>query len=153
MTIIDFMRQKLSEYPKIQEFLAGEELHIDFTDPDATSYGLSSSGDALIKEDVLGNQHRRHNFVLYAVNQSFTDYCRLANSNFLLELAYWLERLPEEDGIQVDIGEEKILSGKFLKATTANAMAMQPMGATVNDGVLYQIQIYVNYEIGMEEIL
>ncbi len=150
MTIIDFMRKKLSEYPKIQEFLAGEELHIDFTDPDATSYGLSSSGDTLVKEDLLGNQQRRHNFVLYAVNQSFTDYCRLANSNFLLELGYWLERLPEEDGIYVDTGDE-ILTGRFMKATTANAMAMQPMGATVNDGVLYQIQIYANYEIKMEE--
>ena len=150
MTIIDFMRKKLSEYPKIQEFLAGEELHIDFTDPDATSYGLSSSGDTLVKEDLLGNQQRRHNFVLYAVNQSFTDYCRLANSNFLLELGYWLERLPEEDGSYVDTGDE-ILTGRFIKATTANAMAMQPMGATVNDGVLYQIQIYANYEIKMEE--
>lgn len=152
MTIIDFMRQKLSEYPKIQEFLSGEELHIDFTDPDATSYGLSSAGDTLIREDVLGNQQRRHSFVLYAVNQSFTDYCRLANSNFLLELGYWLERLTEEDGIQVDIGDE-ILTGRFLKATTANAMAMQPMGATVNDGVLYQIQIYANYKIEMEDFL
>lgn len=150
MTIIDFMRQKLSEYPKIQEFLLGEELHIDFTDGDATSYGLSSAGDSLLKEDVLGNQQRRHSFVLYAVCQSFTDYCRVANSNFLLELAYWLERLPEEDGIEVNIGDE-VLPGRFLKATTANAMAMQPMGATVNDGVLYQIQIYANYEIRMEE--
>lgn len=150
MTIIDFMRQKLSEYPKIQEFLLGEELHVDFTDSDATSYGLSSAGDTLLKEDVLGKQQRRHSFVLYAVCQSFTDYCRVANSNFLLELAYWLERLPEEDGIEVNIGDE-VLSGRFLKATTANAMAMQPMGATVNDGVLYQIQIYTNYEIRMEE--
>ncbi|WP_394526566.1 hypothetical protein [Lacrimispora sp. JR3] len=150
MTIIDFMRQKLSEYPKIQEFLLGEELHIDFTDGDATSYGLSSAGDTLLKEDVLGNQQRRHSFVLYAVCQSFTDYCRVANSNFLLELAYWLERLPEEDGIEVNIGDE-VLPGRFLKATTANAMAMQPMGTTVNDGVLYQIQIYANYEIRMEE--
>ena len=150
MTIIDFMRQKLSEYPKIQEFLLGEELHIDFTDGNATSYGLSSSGDSLLKEDVLGNQQRRHSFVLYAVCQSFTDYCRVANSNFLLELAYWLERLPEEDVLEVNIGDE-VLPGRFLKATTANAMAMQPMGATVNDGVLYQIQIYANYEIRMEE--
>lgn len=150
MTIIDFMRQKLSEYPKIQEFLLGEELHIDFTDPDATSYGLSSAGDTLLKEDILGNQQRRHNFTLYAVNQSFTDYCRLANSNFLLELGYWLERLPEEEGIEVNIGDE-VLIGRFLKATTANAMAMQPMGATVNDGVLYQIQIYANYKIEAED--
>ncbi|WP_313584474.1 hypothetical protein [Lacrimispora sp.] len=150
MTIIDFMRKKLSEYPKIQEFLAGEELHIDFTDPDATSYGLSSAGDTLVKGDILGNQQRRHSFLLFAVCQSFTDYCRLANSNFLLELAYWLEMLPEEDGIHAEI-DGKTLNVNFLKATTANAMAMQPMGATVNDGILYQIQIYAYYEIEMEE--
>ena len=86
MTIIDFMRQKLTEYPKISEFLAGDDIHIDFTEPDPMCYGLSSTGDSLVKEDLLGNQTRRHNFSMYAVGQSFTDYNRLANSNFLLEL-------------------------------------------------------------------
>ena len=85
MTIIEYIRQKLTEYPKISEFLAGDDIHIDFTEPDPVNYGLSSSGDALVKEDILGNQIRRHNFVMYAVGQSFTDYNRLANSNFLLE--------------------------------------------------------------------
>ena len=75
------------------------------------------------RRDLLGNQIRQHNFVMYAVGQSFTDYNRLANSNFLLELAYWLERLPEEGGIsgRWRIGE---FLGKFMKATTANAMSM-----------------------------
>ena len=74
---------------------------------------------SLVKEDILGNQIRRHNFVMYAVGQSFTDYNRLANSNFLLELAYWLEQLPEESGIEVNVGDE-VKQAKFLKATTAN---------------------------------
>ena len=43
------------------------------------------------------------------------------------------------------------LTGKFLKATTANAMAMQPMTEDINDGVLYQIQIYAQYRIESEE--
>ena len=73
MTIIDYMRKKLTEYPKISEFLAGDDIHIDFTDPDPVNYGLSSTGDSLIKEDILGNQIRQHNFTLYAVGQSFTD--------------------------------------------------------------------------------
>ena len=34
MTIIEYMRQKLTEYPKISEFLAGDDIHIDFTEPD-----------------------------------------------------------------------------------------------------------------------
>lgn len=150
MTIIDFMRQKLTEYPKISEFLVGGDIHIDFTDPDPVNYGLSSTGDSLLKEDLLGNQTRQHNFVMYAVGQSFTDYNRLANSNFLLELAYWLERLPEEDGLSVIVDEQE-LTGKFLKATTANAMNMGLMGENINEGVMYQLQIYAQYKIESEE--
>lgn len=150
MTIIEYMRQKLTDYPKISEFLAGDDIHIDFTDPAPVNYGLSSTGDSLLKEDLLGNQTRQHNFVLYAVGQSFTDYNRLANSNFLLELAYWLERLPEEDGITAAAGEQE-LKGRFLKATTANAMSMGLMGETIDQGVMYQIQIYAQYKIESEE--
>lgn len=150
MTIIDFMRQKLTEYPKISEFLAGGDIHIDFTEPDPVNYGLSSNGDSLIKEDLLGNQTRQHNFAMYAVGQSFTDYNRLTNSNFLLELGYYLEHLPEENGITVKVGDKE-LTGKFLKATTANAMNMGLMGETINEGVMYQIQIYARYFVESEE--
>ena len=150
MTIIDFMRQKLTEYPKISEFLTDSDIHVDFTEPDS-SYGLSSNGDSLVKEDMLGNQTRRHNFSMYAVAPSFTDYCRLANSNFLLELGYWLEQLPEEGGLIANIGGRE-MEARFLKATTSNEMAMQPMGETVNDGILYQIQIQVTYKIESEDL-
>lgn len=151
MTIIDFMRQKLTEYSKISEFLGSDDIHIDFTEPDPGNYGLSSAGDQLIREDVLGNQLRQHNFALYAVGQSFTDYNRLANSNFLLELGYYLERLPEQDGVTVLVGNKK-LTGTFAKATTANAMSMGLMGETINDGVMYQIQIQAQYRVESEEI-
>ena len=150
MTIIDFMREKLTEYPKISEFLVSDDIHIDFTEPAAVNYGLSSSGDSLLKEDILGNQIRQHNFVMYAVGQSFTDYNRIANSNFLLELAYWLERLPEQDGLAVSV-DGKEVTGTFMKATTANGMSMGWMGETVNDGCMYQIQIYAQYKIESEE--
>lgn len=150
MTIIDFMRKKLTEYPKISEFLAGDDIHIDFTEPNPVNYGLSSNGDKLLNEDLLGKQIRQHNFVMYAVRQSFTDYNRLANSNFLLELAYWLESLPEEEGITATIeGEE--LKGKFLKATAANAMSMGLMRDTIDKGVMYQLQIYAKYKLESEE--
>lgn len=150
MTIIDFMRQKLMEYPQISEFLGEDDIHIDFTDPSPVNYGLSSTGDSLIKEDLLGNQIRQHNFILYAIGQSFTDYNRLANSNFLLELSYWLERLPEE-GLTITMEYQK-LKGKFLKATTANAMSMGLMGETIDQGVMYQIQIYAQYKIESEDL-
>lgn len=150
MTIIDYMRQKLTEYPKISEFLAGDDIHIDFTEPDPVNYGLSSTGDALLKEDVLGNQIRQHNFAMYAVGKSFTDYNRIANSNFLLELSYWLENLPEEYGIEVNIGE-KTRVAVFLRATTANAMSMGLMGETIDQGVMYQLQIQARYKVESEE--
>lgn len=150
MTIIDFMRQKLMEYPQISEFLGEDDIHIDFTDSSPVNYGLSSTGDSLIKEDLLGNQIRQHNFMLYAVGQSFTDYNRLANSNFLLELSYWLERLPEK-GLTITMKYQK-LKGKFLKATTANAMSMGLMGETIDQGVMYQIQIYAQYKIESEDL-
>lgn len=150
MTIIDYMRQKLTEYPKISEFLSGDDIHIDFTDPAPVNYGLSSTGDSLVKEDVLGNQIRQHNFVLYAVGQSFTDYNRLANSNFLLELAYWLEHLSDADGLTADIGDQE-LPARFLKATTANAMSMGLMGDTIEQGVMYQLQIYAHYKVESED--
>lgn len=149
MTIIDFMRKKLTEYPKISEFLGADDIHIDFTEPDPINYGLSSTGDQLIQEDVLGNQIRQHNFELRAVGQSFTDYWRLTNSNFLLELGYYLEHLPEQDGITVMVGDEE-LTGTFIKATTANAMSMGLIGETINDGVMYQIQIQARYKIESE---
>lgn len=150
MTIIDFMRQKLTKYPKISEFLSGDDIHIDFTDPDPVNYGLSSTGDSLVKEDILGNQIRRHSFMMYAGGQSFTDFNRLANSNFLLELGYYLEHLPEEGGVTVKIGCQDF-PAKFLKATTANAMSMGLMGETINDGVMYHIQIYAQYFVESEE--
>lgn len=146
MTIIEFMKDKLSNYPKIAEFLADGELHIDFTDPSPVNYGLSSTGDSIVKQDILGNQIRQHNFVMYAVGQSYIDYNRLANSNFLLELAYWLEDLPEEAGIEAIVDGE-VFNGRFIKASSANAMAMNPMGESMNDGVMYQIQIYAQYKI------
>lgn len=150
MTIIDYMRKKLTEYPQISEFLAEDDIHIDFTDPEPVNYGLSSTGESLIKEDVLGNQVRQHNFVMYAAGQSFTDYNRLANSNFLLELSYWLNDLPPGDELDVKVGMQS-RKGIFLKATTANAMSMGLMGDTIDKGVMYQIQISAQYKVESEE--
>ena len=86
---------------------------------------------------------------MYAVSQSYTDYNRLANSNFLYELSYWLEHLHEEPVTFEVGGEEK--RGIFLKATTANAMSVGLVGETINDGVMYQLQIYAEYKLESEE--
>lgn len=86
MNIIELMQSIVMSFPKLNDVL-----HIDYTTPDADSYGLSPTGDTLIKSDVLGNQERQHTFILYAVYQSVNDYDRLANSGLINELQLWLE--------------------------------------------------------------
>ena len=46
----------------------------------------------------------------------------------------------------------EVISGRFIKATTANGMTMMPMGETVSDGLMYQLQIYARYKIESEEL-
>ena len=147
MNIIELVKHILTDYPKITEFT--NEINIDFTDDTHTNFGLSSVGDNLVKEDILGNQVRQHNFVLYALNQSFTNYDRLANSTFLLDLAYWLEQYKNEDPIEVTINN-KTVSGKLLGLSSANAMLYMVPSGDINDGVTYQIQIYARYYLESE---
>lgn len=133
MNVIEEVKEILKKYPKINEFV--NDIHIDFTDFEAKSYGLSSTGDSLISEDILGNQKRRHNFVLYARTEAYEDFDRLQNSNFLLELNYWLEK-------QKDI---EIENGKITSLSSANGMLYQIPNDDLNNGVLYQLQIYAEY--------
>ena len=74
MTIIEYMRQKLTEYPKISEFLAGDDIHIDFTEPDPVNYGLSSNGDSLVKEDILGNPVQKNARLCSISRSEFAKY-------------------------------------------------------------------------------
>lgn len=143
MNVIEVTKKILSDYKKISEFSSG--VQVDFTTNEPTNFGLSSIGDTLIKEDVLGNQKRKHSFVLYAVNQAYEDYDRLANSSFLLELAYWLET---QKGQEVDVAIGDIVKkGEITKISTANAMIFNVPTGNIRDGVMYQIQIYVEYKV------
>jgi hypothetical protein len=147
MNIIELVKQILTDYPKITEFT--NEIKVDFTDDAPTSFGLSSTGDKLIKEDILGNQTRQHNFVLYALNQSANDYDRLVNSTFLLDLTYWLEQYQQEDPIEATINNKTVF-GKLLGLSSANAMLYMIPTGNINDGVTYQIQIYAKYKLESE---
>lgn len=147
MNIIELVRQILTDYPKIIEFT--NDIHVDFTEAEPMNFGLSSTGDTLLKEDLLGNQTRQHNFVLYAINQAFTDYDRLANSTFLLDLSYWLERYQSSEVITGEI-DGKIVSGKLLKLSSANGMLYNLPTGDIMDGVTYQIQIYAQYTLESE---
>lgn len=143
MNVIEVTKKIVSSYEKISEFSNG--VHIDFTINEPTDFGLSSTGDALLKEDVLGNQKRKHSFVLYAVNQAYEDYDRLANSSFFLELAYWLETQKGQE-VDVAIGDT-VKKGEITKISTTNAMIFSVPTGNLRDGVMYQIQIYVEYKV------
>lgn len=146
MNVIEVMKQVLTDYPKISELIS-EEVHIDFTEEQDKSYGLSSTGDSLVKKDILGNQTRANNMVLYAVNQSTLDYERLQNSSFLLDLGYYLETLSGME-ITATINDSK-LTGYIDSITVANGMAY----TISEDGqyITYQIQIRVVYKLESEE--
>jgi len=101
MNIIELVKQTVSTFPKISELNHG--LTVDFTESGVDQCGLYPTGDQPIKEDIIGNQDRQHNFVLYANFYGIDDYQRIANSTFLLDLAYWLEKAAKGQAIEVTI--------------------------------------------------
>ena len=137
------MRGLVESFPKISEIC--DSIHVDFADPEPTSYGLTSIGDVLISEDILGNQSWKHNFMLYATYSSMNDYERLANSGLLQELTVWLsktENLPITQ--QVD---NETLAGEITKITAGNAMLYEIPQENTLDGVQYQLSISADYKI------
>ena len=148
MNIIETVRNILESFPKISEVC--NEIHIDFADPEPTSYGLTSTGDSLIKEDILGNQTRQHTFTLYAVYQSVNDYDRLANSGILLELQMWLEREGKGLSVSAEVRNETF-TGTVKKIVCSNGMVYAVPQENMTDGVMYQLQINAQYTIESEE--
>ena len=130
MNIIEKIRKILQTFPKILEVC--NTIHVDFTDPAPTSYGLSSVGDSLIKSDILGGQIRQHNFFLYSTFSSINDYERLENSSALLELSQWLGNQTNE---------------KIIKITAENGQLFAIPQENELDGWQYQLQIIVWYKL------
>lgn len=145
MNIIETVRSILESFPKISEVC--NSIHIDFTDPEPTSYGLSSTGDDLIVEDVLGNQRRQHSFMLYTTYSSMNDYERLSNSTALLELGVWLK---EQTGgtIETVIGSTTY-TGTLEKLTASNGMLFAVPQENELDGVQYQLTIIAEYTVNV----
>ncbi len=143
MNILEKVKEILTEYPKMSEFCNG--IHTDFTENKPGNFGLYPNGDAILKTDILGGQKRKHSFVLYANNQSFNDFERIANSTFLLELAYWLETVKNVP-ITVTVGNEE-REGIITKMSSANGMMFAAPTGDINDGVTYQLQIYAEYKV------
>jgi hypothetical protein len=146
MNVIEVVRQILTDYPKISDFIS-EDVHIDFNEEKDHNYGLSSTGDSLIKSNIWGDQERTDNMVLYATNQSANDYDRLQNSTFLLDLGYYLETVKGQEVTATINGND--MRGSIQSISVANGMAW----GKSSDGQLitYQLQIKVTYTLESEE--
>lgn len=143
MNIIEKVREILQSFPRICEVC--NEIHIDFASEEPTSYGLSSVGDSLIKEDILGNQVRQHTFMLYSTFSAVNDFERLQNSSALLELATWLEKQTGAE-VETTVGDEKY-TGLIEKLTAQNGMLYAVPQENMADGVQYQLQIVAVYTV------
>lgn len=147
MNIIESVRKLLSEFPHISEIVG--TVHIDLADSDPDSYSLSSVGDELLREDILGNQIRQHTFFFYSVRQSLNDFDRLNNSGVLLELTSWIERHGR--GLELTASVDgKDYPGEITKLTCANGMLFE-IPPELSGGVRYQLQIIAEYKINMED--
>lgn len=143
MNIIEKVQAILESFPKISEIC--NSVHIDFTEPEPTSYGLSSLGDELITEDIIGGQTRQHTFMLYTTYSSINDYERLHNSSALLELGTWLERQTDCE-VTTTIGDDTY-TGTLTKLKTANGMLCAIPQENEYDAYQYQLQIVAEYTV------
>ena len=137
------MIEILESFPKISTVC--NEIHIDFADPEPTSYGLSSTGDSLIKEDILGNQTRQHSFILYSTFSGINDFERQENSTALLELSVWLNSQIGAE-IETEINGE-IRTGTITKISAENGMLYAVPQENTSDGMQYQLQIIAQYTV------
>lgn len=125
------------------------KLNVDFQGEECENYGLYSINDTLIKSDILGNQTRRHSFILNANYQSLNDYDRLNNNGVLLGLQLYLEsRKNVEFEILID---GKICKGKITKIICSNGMLYEIPLENETCAWRYQLQISAEYTIESEE--
>jgi hypothetical protein len=146
MNIIELVKEVVMGFPNITD------LHIDYTENDPDNYGLYPTGDQLLKKYVTGSQDRQHNFIFYAIFQSFNNYERMVNSTFLLDLAYWLEQAVTEQEIEVTINERTV-TGILTNLSSANGMLYGYNNETLTGPVTYQLQIYAQYHLESEVLL
>ena len=144
MNIIELVQKLLLDYPRISEVC--NKIHIDFTDNQDTDYGLSSIGDVKLSEDILGNQTRQHNFVLYAVYQALNDYDRISNSGAILELQMYLESAALGQEVEITVNNTKYI-GKLTKIECSNGMLYEIPLENLMCAWRYQLQINAQYEI------
>lgn len=146
MNIIEVLQSALETFPNIND------LHIDYNENAPDSFGLYPTGDRLVTQDIIGNQKRNHNFILYADFLSFNDYLRLQNSSTLLELHYWLEHYADGQEVTAIIGENEYI-GNLTKITCSNGMLFSIPDGNMNTAVRYTLQIAVEYTISTNTLI
>ncbi|MGF7145297.1 hypothetical protein HNQ56_003738 [Anaerotaenia torta] len=150
MNIIELVKDVLSVFPQMSMLNNG--INVDFTESAEGSCGLYPTGDQLLKEDIIGNQDRQHNFVLYAKFQSSEECDRIMNSTFFLDLAYWLERASRGQKIEVTINDKSV-PATLTKLSSANGMLYGNDTENLSGPVTYQLQIYAKYHLESEVLL
>ena len=106
---------------------------------------MSSTGDSLVSEDVLGNQTRQHSFLLYTTYSGINDYERLSNSSALLELSQWLHDQTGGEVVSTYDGETR--TGTITEIRAENGMLYAVPQENNVDGLQYQLQIIATYTV------
>ena len=106
---------------------------------------MTSTGDSLIGEDVLGNQKRRHTFELYSTFSGISDFERLTNSSALTELAQWLTLQRGQTVTSVISGTS--YDGELLNVRAENGSIEEVPQENIFDGLLYHLQIVADYTV------
>lgn len=142
--VVRTMRELLSECSLLDKF---NGIHVDYTIEEDVpgALGLFSMGTTKTGEDILGNERYRIGFQLQTGLTAYEDYERLRNSDFLLQLTYWLNR-KKNIRIVEEFGETERL-GKITTVSAGNALLFDAPTGDVNDGVVYQLQVTVDYII------
>lgn len=141
--VIETLKDILSASPLMVEF--NDNQHIDYNEEQPGNYGVYPIGTSLVKENILGDETYRTNFIIYANMQAHDNYVRLLNSNWLLRMTYWLNSLTD---IPIVKDEEKLplTQGKITSITCSNGMLFGIPTGNIADGVSYQLQIQIEYE-------
>lgn len=143
MNIVEAVKQILTECPLMLEFTGG--IDVDYTENSTGAFGMFSNGDTLNSTDVIGGQNRTHNFVLYACDQPLSNYERLEQNNFLLNLGYWLDVQKGFELYDEDDNSTKKITGYIKSMSAKNGMMYDIPTGDIKDGVRYQLQLSVEY--------
>lgn len=145
MNIIETVRKILTDCSLMDQF---NGVHIDYTDSTPGDCGLIPQGARLLGGDVCGNEKYLITFQLQSGLHAYEDADRLSNSNFLLELGYYLDHIMDIETVEKVNGSEK--NAVITKMRCNNALMFFAPSGDINDGVVYQLQIEVNYTIKEE---